>query len=1603
MQIDSPLILEELNVSGSANISGSLTVGFDILPNVPDQISIGSETNRFKDIYLSGSTIYLGNVKISESEEGTLQVVDASEQVVVVGEVDTGSIDLRLDALELESGSVRRDFNSYTSSADLRLDSLETESGSVRTELNNYTSSIDTKISSLEEESGSIRLALNNFTGSSGVISGSTQFDNLNDPFTGSFTGSFTGDGAGLTGIAASLAISGSTGSDTIDLKTSALTFAGDNGVTTAVTDDTLTISIPQGTVSASSQVDHNTTTNYIANEHIDHSTVNITAGEGISGGGDITTSRTLTLNTGSAHFTEGVKTKLNSDLIVSGSDVQVKTFLSLNNVDNTADVDKPLSTAQKLYVDEVAQGLKARSSARVLVDSNLNATYDNGVEGSGSFLESNTNGAFPTTDGIDSEELNIINTRILVIGQTNKAHNGLYVLQTPGDSETPWKIRRCRECDSSQEIPGSYIFVKSGTIYGNTGWVMLVDNPATFTIGTDNINPQQFSGAGSFLAGNGLGLDGNIFSLDTGSVHFNTGVKTKLNIDGVISGSGQISINSTNGTLNVDKGGTGQTSYTDGQLLIGSNGSLSKGTLAGTTDRIIVTNGAGSITINADATNANTANKIVARDASGNFSAGTITATLSGNATTATTATTANATTQAVTFNNGGSGAASGTTFNGGTARTISYNTIGAPSTTGTNASGTWGISITGNAATATTLQTARTIGGVSFNGSANINLPGVNTAGNQNTSGNAATATILATTRSINGTNFNGSANITTANWGTARNINGTSIDGSTNYAIGRIYDTNYRRFTNPGGGEYVTTASSVTGAIEVVFPNTFSNGMYKLVIEVYEYITNRSFTVYAAGHTSGTLWYNTTAYIIGNPGLDRRFNVRFGRNAANRAVVYIGETNSTWSYPQVFLTEFQCGYAGFQDNSAGWAINFRTATLENVSQTVSNCQIGYAVSTNTANSVVQRDASGNFSAGTITATLSGTASNATTAGGLQIHTGRNNEANKIVRTDVNGYIQAGWINTTSGDRGTTAPTRIYASNDEYIRYYTPANFRQVLDLPTRTGGNASGTWGINITGNAGSASSVAWGNVSSKPSNIMYYQGFTLDANTMDSNSTGFTYSVNAPATGPIARFSAGGGYDLWLNAAYGASSNLFFRTRNGDNGTLNPWRALASYGINYGDSLFATIYYDSNNTAFYIDPTSNSELSEIYATGWFRNRGDRGWYSQTYGYGLWWPQPGGNSYGNVTTYGTGRNGWDGYGIQSRWAFMGRSGDVGLHDNNLGWVWYWNTSFTNFTLGYTQFAGSARAPIFYDSNDTTYYMDYNSTTSGRLRGNLIFNDYGAGVIGTYDSTRYQAVFSMGSAYVLPINGTGVGNLYGIAWSHPNAGGAAGNLASHGMLILENGAFRGAWGGGRFVTTSDVRGTIYYDYNNTGYYIDPNATTAIRTVGSWRADSATWDGEFAGKLQYHSNNWYFQFNSNILFRNSGGTNVLTCDSSGNLTTTANITAYSDIRLKENISTIKNGLELVNKLRGVTFNWKDTGNYSYGLIAQEVEEIIPELVLETETGTLEGEASNKIKSVDYSKITAVLIEAIKEQQHQLDTYKSELEELKTLLTTRGK
>jgi hypothetical protein len=84
-----------------------------------------------------------------------------------------------------------------------------------------------------------------------------------------------------------------------------------------------------------------------------------------------------------------------------------------------------------------------------------------------------------------------------------------------------------------------------------------------------------------------------------------------------------------------------------------------------------------------------------------------------------------------------------------------------------------------------------------------------------------------------------------------------------------------------------------------------------------------------------------------------------------------------------------------------------------------------------------------SGNYDDYVTTSYVNGLGINATTVDSLDVHTGRNDNANKLVRTDANGYIQAGWINTTSGANTTQAISRVYASQDGYIRYYSLASF--------------------------------------------------------------------------------------------------------------------------------------------------------------------------------------------------------------------------------------------------------------------------------------------------------------------------------------------------------------------------------------------------------------------------------------------------------------------------------------------------------------------------------------------------------------------------------
>ena len=190
----------------------------------------------------------------------------------------------------------------------------------------------------------------------------------------------------------------------------------------------------------------------------------------------------TVTTNSGSQTLTN--KTLGSSTALGANLDAATYKITNLGAPTNSTDA------ATKAYVDAVSEGLHIHEAADVYVASNVTIAT-----------------ALEAGDTVDNITLTA-GMRILVNGQTTKSQNGIYVVQSSGGPT------RALDFDTALEVAsGDFIFVSSGDLYGNTGWVQ-TKSPAT--IGTDEISFTQFSGAGTYTAGSGLTLTGTVFSVDT-------------------------------------------------------------------------------------------------------------------------------------------------------------------------------------------------------------------------------------------------------------------------------------------------------------------------------------------------------------------------------------------------------------------------------------------------------------------------------------------------------------------------------------------------------------------------------------------------------------------------------------------------------------------------------------------------------------------------------------------------------------------------------------------------------------------------------------------------------------------------------------------------------------------------------------------------------------------------------------------------------------------------------------------------------------------------------------------------------------------------------
>ena len=219
-----------------------------------------------------------------------------------------------------------------------------------------------------------------------------------------------------------------------------------------------------------------------IANEKLTNSSITIN-GSAISLGGSVSITSGVSSVSGTANQITASATT--GDITLSlPSAVTFPGTVTLN-----AAPTEDLQAATKGYVDSVAQGLDIKASVKA-------ATTENGTLAT----------AFDNGSVIDGVTL-ATGDRILIKNQTDATANGIYVVAASGAPT------RSTDMNAAAEFPGAFTFVEQGTTNADTGYVCTNNS---VIVGTTEITFAQFSGAGSYVAGNGLTLTGNSFSINT-------------------------------------------------------------------------------------------------------------------------------------------------------------------------------------------------------------------------------------------------------------------------------------------------------------------------------------------------------------------------------------------------------------------------------------------------------------------------------------------------------------------------------------------------------------------------------------------------------------------------------------------------------------------------------------------------------------------------------------------------------------------------------------------------------------------------------------------------------------------------------------------------------------------------------------------------------------------------------------------------------------------------------------------------------------------------------------------------------------------------------
>jgi hypothetical protein len=807
----------------------------------------------------------------------------------------------------------------------------------------------------------------------------------------------------------------------------------------------------------------------------------------------------------------------------------------------------------------------------------------------------------------------------------------------------------------------------------------------------------------------------------------------------------------------------------------------------------------------------------------------------------------------------------------------------------------------------------------------------------------------------------------------------------------------DANNVRVLKPLGGSRNSTTPVETGAIKITYPVGYTNTMHRVKFNIYNYQENQAYTVYFGGYNygPGPSWVNTFAYTITPSGTDFNPTVRFGYDGTYM-VVYIGELNWTWSYPQFFIEEVETGFnLASQFATDTWSIGLEASAFQNVTATRSNTQ-----STNWArNGSVTYNTFGNIGIGTTAPNAKLTIWTPSTTG-LQTALRLNNPFGfdnintgaKIVfsqdRSNAEdfpmGELGVGQGNAASSDFGymffSTRQSgailermRIVSNGNVLIGTTTDSGFKLNVNGVTYSESIQTAIQGINVSG---------YGFLTQTISGQMTLLGHNVRSSSSVANEA---VVVNASWISSLIKQYYSDGITFHTSTTmYGAGANYPFgdteRMRitpagNVGIGTTSPSSILHIERSSATNNIIGTpsiIISNQNSTSgtfigggIFNNPYRDVSGSSITAGVWFENQNS--------------PDAGAAAKQSAIVFGA-QSYATGYNTPSERMRITAAGNVLI-----------NSASMDGKLGINTATSVAYNPNAYNGTNASIRLTNGSAGVNRYTG-IAFGGGGAteAFIGSVQNSGELAeiVFQTynGSAYGERMRITSGGRLI------------IGGTADAGYLLDVHGEILGR-DDVRILNTyalvlngSDDNWRIGRNTITDSGWLTGNTTQIVVSNASSGQGFQVVNSGGTALFEVEGISGYTRISISL------GVGVNPSGTTGRIDASNDIVAYStsDRRLKENINPIPFALDKVKALTGVMFDWKEETKEAHGhsgrdtgIIAQEVQAVLPTAVRTNDTGYL---------AVRYEKLIGLLIEANKELADQVANQQVQIDELKKLI-----